>query len=173
MSSDKIKVLFIGGSGRSGSTLLEIMLGQIDGFFPAGELMFIWERGLNEDQLCGCGKKFSDCEFWGYVLKEAFGNIVKLDSYKIENLGKSIRRRFIFPIKTKRTRIRINKYSEIVSKLYESIYKTSGYKIIVDSSKDSAYGFLLNNISNISRFKNKEHIIGIIKGATQITCRDV
>ena len=39
MSDDTApKVLFIGGYGRSGSTLLDRVLGSTDGFFSAGEL---------------------------------------------------------------------------------------------------------------------------------------
>ena len=34
----RTKVLFIGGYGRSGSTLLDRLLGQIDGFVSVGEV---------------------------------------------------------------------------------------------------------------------------------------
>ncbi len=36
------RVLFIAGPGRSGSTLLDLLLGQIDGFTSTGELRLIW-----------------------------------------------------------------------------------------------------------------------------------
>ena len=36
-------IVFIGGAGRSGSTLLEKILGNLDGCFSAGELRFIWQ----------------------------------------------------------------------------------------------------------------------------------
>ena len=39
-------VLYVAGAGRSGSTLLDNLLGQIPGFFSAGELRYVWERGL-------------------------------------------------------------------------------------------------------------------------------
>ena len=35
-----IDVLYIGGIGRSGSTLLAYLLGQLDGYVVAGELKF-------------------------------------------------------------------------------------------------------------------------------------
>jgi len=35
------RVLYIAGWGRSGSTILDNVLGQVDGFFSAGELMFL------------------------------------------------------------------------------------------------------------------------------------
>src|SRR6476469_754930 len=54
-------VLFIAGWGRSGSTLLDRMLGQVPGVFSAGELRDIWDRGVREDRLCGCGQPFHEC----------------------------------------------------------------------------------------------------------------
>jgi len=48
-------VLFIGGLGRSGSTLLDRMLGRLDDVWSVGELVHLWERGLSQNNRCGCG----------------------------------------------------------------------------------------------------------------------
>ena len=40
-----VRVLFIGGLGRSGSTLLDRMLGRLDDVWSVGELVHLWERG--------------------------------------------------------------------------------------------------------------------------------
>jgi hypothetical protein len=50
-----LNVLFVVGSGRCGSTLLDILLGQIDGFFSTGELHSLWWAGILEGRRCGCG----------------------------------------------------------------------------------------------------------------------
>ena len=47
-------------------------LGQVDGFFSAGELMFLWRRGLIEGRLCGCGLPVRDCDVWTGVLDRAY-----------------------------------------------------------------------------------------------------
>ena len=60
-----VPVLFIACAGRSGSTLLDRVIGMQDDFFSAGELRFIWERSFGENQLCGCGAPFDECAFWG------------------------------------------------------------------------------------------------------------
>ena len=44
MATDKIKVLYIAGNGRSGSTLLGVLLGQIPGFFNVGEVRRVWDE---------------------------------------------------------------------------------------------------------------------------------
>ena len=56
------KVLYIGGFGRSGSTLVERILGQLPGFCSAGEIVFLWQRGLIDGQLCGCGVPVPECD---------------------------------------------------------------------------------------------------------------
>lgn len=50
-----VRVLSIVGYTRSGSTLLDSILGELDGVFSAGELHYLWERGLLEHRTCGCG----------------------------------------------------------------------------------------------------------------------
>src|SRR5690242_10887667 len=83
---NNVKVLFIAGSGRSGSTLLDMLLGQINGFYSTGELRFIWERGFGQNQLCGCGKPFRECDFWTEVVKEGFGGFESINHARIEEL---------------------------------------------------------------------------------------
>ena len=71
------QVVYVGSWGRSGSTLLDLVLGQIPGFVSVGELRYLWERGLAERQLCGCGRPVTGCPFWGAVLEEVFGTAVR------------------------------------------------------------------------------------------------
>src|SRR5215207_2809734 len=63
-----MKVLYIVGVGRSGSTLLERMLGAVPGSVNA-----IFSRVSSEDQRCGCSEPFSRCPFWTAVGDRAFG----------------------------------------------------------------------------------------------------
>ena len=39
-------VLYIAGSGRSGSTVLGRILGRVEGFGAVGELRYVWERRI-------------------------------------------------------------------------------------------------------------------------------
>jgi len=64
-------VLYIAGTGRSGSTVLANLLGEVDGFFAAGEVRFLWQRGLVENRLCGCGAPVSECAVWREVFEVA------------------------------------------------------------------------------------------------------
>jgi Sulfotransferase family len=61
-------VLYIAGTGRSGSTVLANILGEVDGVFAAGEVRYLWQRGLKEGRLCGCGLPVRECPVWSRVL---------------------------------------------------------------------------------------------------------
>jgi len=156
--AETIKILFIAGASRSGSTLLDRILGQIDGFFSLGEMYYIWERGFIENQLCGCGKPFKKCEFWQEVVKEAFGGFDKIDPNNVLALCRSVQRRryipyLIYPaLRPLGYRTKLNEYVEIWSHLYKAIHKVSGAEILVDSSKLPTHGFFLNTIPDVDLY---------------------
>ena len=52
MPPQTLKVLFIAGTSRSGSTLLGQLLGQIDGFIHIGELRQLWKKGFGQNSPC-------------------------------------------------------------------------------------------------------------------------
>jgi len=72
-----VKVIYIAGSTRSGSTLLGSILGQVEGVFFAGEVYRIWHPRDRTAGLCSCGKKEEECEVWSAIFKDAFGDINK------------------------------------------------------------------------------------------------
>lgn len=75
------RVLFTGGLGRSGSTLVEMLLNELPSTFSVGETVHLWERGVRDQERCGCGERFAECPHWQAVGKQAFGswNAVDVD----------------------------------------------------------------------------------------------
>src|SRR5690606_22212736 len=73
-SDSPVKVVCIGGLGRSGTTLLERLLGQLPGVMPLGEITHLWERDIIAYEMCACGATFSYCEFWQRIGEAAFGS---------------------------------------------------------------------------------------------------
>ena len=61
------RILYIGGCTRSGSTLVDRMLGQLPGFVSTGEFGLITTHSITENRLCGCGRRFRDCPYWQAV----------------------------------------------------------------------------------------------------------
>ena len=49
------RVLYIGGLGRSGTTLLERILGELPGACALGEVVHLWDRDVRADERCACG----------------------------------------------------------------------------------------------------------------------
>jgi hypothetical protein len=158
VSQPSVKVLYIAGSGRSGSTLLDNILGQVDGFFSAGEIHYLWERGLIENRLCGCGRRFRDCPLWQSVLKRAFGGTDAVDAAEIVRLqtgGTRFRhvplmllaqRRGVLPGSTSRA------YVNTLARVYAAIRSVTGCSVIVDSSKLPSYGFVLGKTPGIDLY---------------------
>lgn len=149
------RVLFIAGPGRSGSTLLDLLLGQIEGFYSTGELRLIWSRGFRENQLCGCGKPFRECEFWREVVEEAFGGFEELDYVRIESLRERVESSVSKNGSTHNDDdlpAQYREYFDACRRLYQAIQKISGCEFIVDSSKNTAHGLVLANIPELNLF---------------------
>jgi hypothetical protein len=148
------RVLFIGGSGRSGSTLLDLILGQVPGAWPVGELSYIWLRGLKENELCGCGRSFRECPFWMEVGIEAFGGWERLDPEATVRLRAGVDRvRYIpwmvVPAASPNYKRRLARYSELLGRLFRAIHKVSGASVIVDSTKHVSSANLLRRVPGL------------------------
>jgi hypothetical protein len=150
-----VRVLYIAGSVRSGSTVLERILDQVPGFFSGGELGQVWNRGLRENWLCGCGAPFRECATWRAILEEAFGDPDAVDSRQMfESLKAAIRiRRLPRVLLSSRTGLpaipRQDVFAANLLSLYRAIATVTGASIIVDSSKLSGYGHVLGQIPGI------------------------
>jgi len=149
-----VPVIYVGGTPRSGSTLLDLLLGQVPGICAAGEVEHLWERGVAENQLCGCGARFHDCPFWHAVMARAFGGLGRVDAEAIRRLQRGVLRMRYLPylvsgVMPRQYRERVAAYGEILTAVYRAITEVSGCGIVADSSKSPAYGFLLRAIPSV------------------------
>ncbi len=150
----KIKVVFIAGCGRSGTTLLGQLLGEFDGFINVGEAArYLFDR--SKDLPCGCGASATDCPFW----KEMFHAIPA----ELAHQGtKSLRIRS-FPSLYMRTRgNRIpEEYAPILDALgdtYRTIVRDTGSNVIIDSSKYPSTALLAGLIPNVEL-----HVVHVVR----------
>lgn len=151
---DQVTVLFIGGWGRSGSTLTDRMLGQAADVCAVGEVTHIWERALRDNERCGCGNAFADCPFWAKVGETAFGGWDKLDLPAILALKHRVdRNRFIprmaLPFFLTRRKADLRHYGELHRRIYRAVADVSGASVVVDSSKHSSLAFALRHARGI------------------------
>ena len=157
VSSEGVKVLYIVGSGRSGSTILHNVLGEIEGFFPVGEFAYVWRRLLN-DGYCSCGVRFGECAVWEPVLRHAFGGPEGVDARAMARIQRtSTRPRHIPLMLTKggegllRSRW-TREYKDALGCFYRGISNVTGSRVIVDSSKLPLYGRVLGDVPGVERY---------------------
>ena len=146
-----IRVVYIAGYGRSGTTLLDIVLGQHPDVVGAGEIAELTGHVWHENEYCACGQPVHDCDFWSPLLRQW------LDAHpsslmrryedcqeKIESLaglsklysGYGRGEEFAF-------------YSRATTRLFEAIRSRSGKSTIVDSSKNPGRAMALALIPEI------------------------
>lgn len=151
---DPVRVVYIGGQGRSGTTLMERSLGELPGVFSIGEAVHLWDRGLRDNQLCGCGRPFGSCPFWQDVGDVAFGGWHTLDPAQAVSLRFSVDRNRYLPLLARpglsaRYQRRHAAYVGRLARLYRAIAEVSGCQTIVDSSKHASYAGLLSQTPGI------------------------
>jgi hypothetical protein len=144
-----LTVVYVGGT-----TLLERIVGQAGGFCAAGELDFLWERGLRGSERCGCGERFDACPFWTQVGKEAFGGWDQLDLGEMQALQRQVdRHRYLPAMVAPRLaggyRRRMERYAVVLERIYRAIATVGGASVVIDSSKNAPHAYLLRRIPGI------------------------
>jgi hypothetical protein len=141
---EPIRVLYLAGWGRSGSTLAESMLDQVPGLVGVGEIKFLWERGLIQNRRCSCGTPVRSCVFWTRALHEAYGEIP--DGDRVAALDAASRRfrtrhlpRVVLTPARSRYAPDLDWYYTAIGALYRGVRTVSGAQAVVDSSKFPSY----------------------------------
>lgn len=151
-----IKVLYVAGWGRSGSTILSNILGEIPGFFSTGEINNLWQRGLIENKLCGCQRPFLECDCWSAIINQAFGGVDQIDPYQIKKYATLLTNTDLFlrwfSGNEKRFATKYQDYLPILQRLYSATQSVSGCNFIVDSSKNPTHGYILSQTPDIDLY---------------------
>jgi len=150
--SEQPVVVLVLGWGRSGSTLLGDLLGQVPGFFHAGELTHLWARGMLGGWRCGCGEPFTDCPTWKAVLREAFVDETP-DAAALDARSLAVRTRHLpLALTAAGRRSLARRFGELVpttGRLYAAIRQVTGCRVLVDTSKIPAHAYLLDLVPGL------------------------
>jgi len=138
-TSKPVSVAFVGGVGRSGSTLLCRMLNRLPNCTNVGEICYLWRHGVIGNLPCSCGEAFLDCPFWTQVGKIAFGGWDAVDAERAQRLrlrlgthGELAR---AAAGRTSSRSDELKEYADLTRGLFEAVRAASGCAVVVDNSK--------------------------------------
>jgi hypothetical protein len=164
---EKIKVIYILGAGRSGSTLINTVLGQHEDAFACGELVH-FAHPFMKDVHCSCGELFPACKFWSSVRKEwekesgasahdylALQRHYEMYQTPYDKMNPLMRflkevKRAIWPVTVNDKKF--EEYSQLTTLLFKKITECSGKTFIVDASKSWHRAYLLSEITDIDLY---------------------
>jgi len=150
-----MKILYIISQKRSGSTLIENLLGQHKQVISVGEFRMLKGHYLKEgpgelwNWKCNCGVEIKDCKFWSKYYKP-MGNTPPETALQYELGMWSWLLIFFTGIKRiiKNTQTKGSDIAAYTKKVYRQIENDYPGTVIVDSSKDALQGYFLAELTN-------------------------
>ena len=147
LSEQLTRVCFIGGVGRSGSTLLELLLARVSGVVTLGETIHLLERGLIANELCTCGELFSECAFWTAVGDEAFGGWPYERATELLELQHQVdKHRQVLRLHRPRGAFsrRLSSFVDgFMAPVFTAAQRVTGANLVVDASKHPSHAMVL------------------------------
>jgi hypothetical protein len=157
------EIAYIAAAPRSGTTILASLLGNVSGYFNAGEVRFIW-RQIAKAGRCGCGTQLTRCEVWSSILRAApdhsdervVANLTAagLIHSRIGTLPRCLMQRRLLG----RLPRHLHDYMARILPVYPAIAASQNSAMIVDSSKSPSYAYLLATSPNI-----KVHLLHVVR----------
>ena len=133
--ADKLpRVLYIAGYGRSGSTVLDTILGSHESAVSCGEVTFLLDTYHDPHQSCACGAPFPACPIWA-------GLSEKLNVEQAAGVVRVVERRPAPPWPARTPTLAektLDEYRRIVSVVYDHLATAVGASVVIDSSKTAA-----------------------------------
>ncbi len=151
--SEKINILYIAGQGRSGSTLIGNILGELNGNCTVGEPWYVWNKKNNfaNSDRCSCGSLLNNCSHWQKILTVGFNksNFNNINSPKGVEFSTGI-----FPLLSSlfNHSFYSNEYIEFLETFYQAIKETNKAKFIIDESKIFGHYLALKQIPKIELY---------------------
>ena len=134
----KKTIIYIAGYGRSGSTLLDVILGSHASVRGTGELANIFDSIDDPTSTCSCGESLCNCPIWGrvteHLLSGKHAEQAKMDG-ALQKSGEGWTN--ISILFDGRRKKKYGRYRTLITNLFDHIFKISGKAFIVDSSKNA------------------------------------
>lgn len=159
-----MRLLYISGSGRSGSTLIERILHSSPDCAALGEFHCLWRLHPSEIA-CSCGAGFEGDAFWSGVMRS--GGVDAADIGELRRLEPILSRsgyisRHGFSLAALAAQPEVRQFLDIQFAIFEAASKISGRNVVVDSSKAGPRAWLLacdSRTSIIHVYRNPTDVI--------------
>ena len=147
MEGYKIKLIYIVSNGRSGSTLLDLLLGAHTNIWTLGEFQILpWEL-IEPKQTCGCGTAVEHCSFWKDIVRQHWEDLTNGSIHRFREkrrAGKVLRFPELFGIIFRKCLSQhgklIHEYGTenygIISDVIRKARQEKDVQYVVDASKD-------------------------------------
>jgi len=135
--------------GRSGSTLLDMLIATNDKVFSLGEFQRYNREWEKTDSVCSCGEALTTCPFWGRF-GAGMENFNIINRVNIRDYSKVI----LFLLNPFRRKLHFSRLSEndrMLSTLWPEL-KAKGYEYLLDSSKDVGRLIELNQNAHVELY---------------------
>lgn len=143
------QVVYIAGAGHSGSTVLDIALGNHPEIVSVGELHKLHRSGWRtaENRRCSCGEAVHECPRWSAIRsswEERVGGD-RLDEYiRLQRRYESSFRCWWRLLRDSRERAPLfERYLDLTAALFEAIVEVTGKPAVADSSKKPNRAFAM------------------------------
>lgn len=146
------KLVYILGSGRSGSTLVERVLHTSPDIASVGEFHCLW-RLAREEITCSCATRFSEDDFWHAVIDTA--GITPADIAELARLEALVSRsgfiaRHGYSLDRLRENADVQRFVAMNFRIFETVAQLSGTRVVVDSSKAGPRAWILATDPRVS-----------------------
>ena len=151
---DGVRILYLAGIPRAGSTVLGQALGGLPDVTFVGELNFFWRRFAGRE-LCSCRRPLPECPFWSEVVGRAHGGVSPSRAKALAELERRILRRQA-PLGLMPARWPVHRAAGVATmlaeraRLYRSVARVAGTSWIVDAGKEPVFGSFLARADHVS-----------------------
>lgn len=149
---EPVKVVYVLGRGRGGSTILANVLGALPGYVSGGEIRYLIDPVLTSGLQCACGRSPRDCVMW----KDAVTALDGVDVAAAARWQREVVRERNF-VRLLRARPgepsgwpALDSYVEVLGLVYAALARSTGAAVIVDSSKRPSYGAVLRLVGAVT-----------------------
>lgn len=166
----KNSILMISGSGRSGTTILSLLLSQSTDAHNVGQIRNLWQ-GYAKNVTCVCGSPLRTCSFWGVLRQQLYPDYSEADFLQTMQLMLDFKAEAasLSDWSDKTELAALARSHDIFLKLYrnllDAVFEQTGAQFLVDSSKspEIALAAQLVGIADI-------YVLNVVRDPRAVAC---